>query len=167
MSVPVNRIAKSGLLTLKLEDLVPRRDTVAFDLADYLWKGLALREKEFRLSLKQYDWAALDGKRLCVFCSADAIIPQYAYMLIGALAAPYVEELFIGKPEDADAAAFALAAATVDVEQYRDKRVVVKGCSDGRQVGAQAYATIARRLRGVVKSVMYGEPCSTVPVWKA
>ena len=162
----VNRVAKSPLLTLKLEELVPHQETVSFDLADYLWQGLALREKEFRAALKQYDWSSLSAKRLCVFCSADAIIPQWAYMLVAAGAAPYSTSIVVGTPKQADALAFAAAAAALDLTLYQDRPVVVKGCTDGREVGAQAYATITRRLSTVAKSVMYGEPCSTVPIYK-
>ena len=162
----VNRVANSKLITLKLDELVKLIDTVEFDLADYLWQGLALREKEFRSALKAYDWSALTAKRVCIYCSADAIIPQWAYMLVGASAAPYAAEVVVGTPQEADTAAFAQAALALDVEPYANRMVVVKGCTDGRQVGAQAYATLATRLQPVVKSLMYGEPCSTVPIYK-
>ena len=162
----VNRVAASSLATLKLDELVPPVDTVPFDLADYLWQGLALREKDFRAALKAYDWSQVVGKRVCVWCSADAIVPQWAYMLVAARAAEYTDQILVGPPEHADADAFALAAATVDVEPYRDLPVVVKGCTDGREVGPRAYALITARLRRVARSVSYGEPCSTVPIWK-
>lgn len=162
----VNRVANSGLLTLKLETLVPIIDTVSFDLSDHLWQGMALREKDFREVVKTYDWASLSAKRLCVWCSTKAIIPQWAYMLVAANAAPYAAEIFVGNPKDADAAAFAKAAESLVLDAYKDQRVVVKGCTDGREVGPQAYAIITARLRMVAKSIMYGEPCSTVPIWK-
>lgn len=162
----VNRVASSQLITIKLDELVPRVDTVAFDLADYLWQGLALREKEFRAALKAYDWGELAGKRLCVFCSNDAIIAQWAYMLVAARAAEFTDRVYICTPEQADQEAFARAAAQLDLAQYTDAPVVVKGCTDGRTVGPRAYSLIAARLQGVAKSIMYGEPCSTVPIWK-
>lgn len=166
MDALINRVAASPLLTLKLEELVPEVDTATFDIAEHLWRGLALREKEFRGVVKAYDWASLSAKRLCVYCSADAIVPQWAYMLVAAAAAPYAQEVVVGTPAEADVAAFARAAEALDLAPYRDAPVVVKGCTDGRAVGAQAYATITRRLAGVARSVMYGEPCSTVPIWK-
>lgn len=166
MDTLVNRVAASPLITLKLDELADAIEPFAFDLADYLWQGLALREREFRAALKDYDWSALAGRRLCVYSSADAIIPQWAYMLVAAHAAPHAADVFVGTPAEADPAAFALAAERLDLEPYRDRPVVVKGCTDGRTVGPQAYATIMRRLAGVAKSVMYGEPCSTVPIWK-
>lgn len=167
LSAPLtNRVAASGLLTLKLDQLAPASPTHAFDLADYLWQGLALRERDFRGAVKAYDWTAVEGKVLCVYCSADAIIPQWAYMLVATAAAPYASEVFAGEPVAYDQGVLAKAARELDVEPYRDRRVVVKGCTDGREPGPQAYATITRRLCGVAKSVMYGEPCSTVPIYK-
>ncbi len=162
----VNRVVNSKLITLKLDELVPVVETVTFDLADYLWQGLALKEKDFRAAIKAYDWSLLSGKRLCMFCSADAIIPQWAYMLVGSAAAPFATAINIGTPNEADQAAFAAAAQKLDVSHYTDQMVVLKGCTDGRMVGPQAYATLAYRLSPVVKSLMYGEPCSTVPIYK-
>ena len=161
-----NRIAASGIVTLKLDTLAPAVLTHDFDLAPHLWQGLALREREFREVIRDYDWPSSAGATLCVYCSVDAIIPQWAYMLVAAAAAPYVATIFIGTPTEADRQVLAKAAAEIDVEPLRGKRVVVKGCTDGRDPGAQAYATITRRLHGVAQSVMYGEPCSTVPIYK-
>jgi len=162
----VNRVVNSKLITLKLDELVPKIETIEFDLADHLWKGLALREKDFRAAVKSYDWSTLSGKRLCVFCSADAIIPQWAYMLVGSAAAAFASDVSIGTPSEADQLAFAFAAKQLDTSPYTDQLVVLKGCTDGRTVGPQAYATLAQRLSPVVKSLMYGEPCSTVPIYK-
>ena len=161
-----NRVAASGLLTLKLDALAPRAETHAFDLADYLWQGLALRERDFRAAIGAYDWTRARDRVLCVFSSADAIIPQWAYMLVATAAGPHATEVFVGTPAAYDAHVLAKAARDLDLGPYRDQRVVVKGCSDGRDPGAQAYATVAFRLRTVARSVMYGEPCSTVPIHK-
>ena len=166
MSQLVNRVAASGLITLKLDTLAPVAETHAFDLAALLWQGLALREREFREAVKDYDWQATEGQVLCIYCSADAIIPQWAYMLSAAAAAPYARDVFVGTPAAYDEQVLAKAAATLDLEPFRDQRIVVKGCSDGRDPGALAYATITFRLLSVARSVMYGEPCSTVPIWK-
>ncbi len=162
----VNRVAASGLVTLKLDTLAPLASIHAFDLADYLWQGLALRERDFREAIRAYDWDAVLAKVLCVYSSADAIIPQWAYMLVATAAAGRVHEVYVGTPTAYDQQVLAKAAAMLDLEPYRDARVVVKGCSDGRDPGAQAYATIALRLQSVAQSVMYGEPCSTVPIYK-
>ena len=162
----VNRVAASGLLTLKLDTLAPPPATHAFDLGDYLWQGLALREKDFRAAVGAYDWSAAEGKVLCVYCSADAIIPQWAYMLLAAAAGEIAADVFVGTPAAYDERVLAKAARELDLSPYRDQRVVIKGCTAGRDPGAQAYATIMHRLRGVARSVMYGEPCSTVPIYK-
>ncbi len=166
MSELINRVATSNLLTLKLDTLAPQAPTLAFDLKDYLWQGLALREKEFRTSVKTFDWSQAEGKVLCVYCSADAIVAQWAYMLIASAAAPYATEVFVGTPVAYDQRVLAKAANDVNLDPYRDQKVVIKGCTDGREPGAQAYATIAHRLADVAQSVMYGEPCSTVPIHK-
>ena len=162
----INRVAASGLLTLKLDQLAPRTSALGFDLAEYLWQGLALRERDFREALKAFDWSQAAGKALCVYCSADAIIPQWAYMLVASAADGYATEVYVGTPVAYDQEVLAKAARDLDLEPYRDQRVVVKGCTDGRAPGPQAYATIMARLTGVAKSVMYGEPCSTVPIYK-
>ncbi len=162
----VNRIATSGLVTLKLDELTPKLEAHPFDLADYLWQGLALREGDFRAAVRAYDWEACAGKRLCIYSSAEAIIPQWAHMLVASAAAPFAADIYVGRPELADGAAIAAAVRVLDVEPYRDRRVVVKGCSDDLEIGPEAYAAIAFRLHSVVKSLMYGEPCSTVPILK-
>ena len=166
MQALTNRVAASGLLTIKLDQLAPAPATLAFDLKDYLWQGLALREKDFRAAVKAYDWSTATGKVLCVYSSADAIIPQWAYMLVATAAADYATEVYVGTEAAYDQQVLAKAARQLDIEPYRDQRVVIKGCTDGREPGPQAYATIMHRLNGVAKSVMYGEPCSTVPIYK-
>ena len=166
MQALTNRVAASGLLTVKLDGLAPKPQTLSFDLRDYLWQGLALREKDFRAAVRAYDWSAAEGRVLCVYSSADAIIPQWAYMLVATAAAAYATEVFVGTEAAYDQQVLAKAAQALDVEPYRDQRVVVKGCTDGREPGPQAYATVMHRLHGVAKSVMYGEPCSTVPIYK-
>lgn len=162
-----NRVAASPIVTLKLDELAPPRERVGLDLAEYLWQGLALRERDFREGLRGYDWPGLAGKQLCVYCSADAIIPRWAYMLVATHAAPHATETFVGTEAEADQADMLRAARELDVAPLAGRPVVIKGCSDGREVGPAAYAAIAQRLVGVARSVMYGEPCSTVPVWKA
>ena len=161
----VNRVAASGIITLNLEDFYPNTDIVPFDLKDYLFMELILKEKDFRAALKEYDWAQYEGKHLCVFCSADAIIPTWAYMLVTIYAEPFAKSI-----AQADEATFLKlhyqkTLAGVDIAQYEDKRIVIKGCSD-KAVPAAAYMELTRLLRPVAKSIMYGEPCSMVPLYK-
>ncbi len=161
----VNRVAQSGLITLDLETFYPEGEIVAFDLKDYLFMGLILKEKDFREALKAHDWTQYAGKNVAVFCSADAIIPMWAYMLVTAYAAPYARDIFQGQPEQFVEAAFLKKIATLDLAPYEGKRLVVKGCSD-RPVPPSAYVEITRRLQPIALSIMFGEPCSTVPVYK-
>lgn len=161
----VNRVANSGLITLKLEEFFPTQPLAAFDLKDYLFMEMILKEKDFREALKKHDWEQYDGKILLVYCSADAIIPVWAYMLVASYAAPYTFDIYQGEAEDFYRSYFLRQLDQLDTEQYRDQRLVIKGCSD-HPVPPAAYLEITRRLQPLVKSIMYGEPCSTVPVYK-
>jgi Protein of unknown function (DUF2480) len=161
----VNRVATSGLQTIDLEDLYPVGEIVAFDLKDYLFMGLILKEKDFREALKAHDWTQYTGKNMAVFCSADAIVPLWAYMLVAVYAAPHAADIAQCTPEQYADTAFLKKIAALDIEEYAGKRLVIKGCSD-KPVPPSAYLEIARRLQPVALSIMFGEPCSTVPVYK-
>lgn len=161
----VNRVASSGLITLKLEEFFPPYELAHFDLKDFLFMELILKEKDFREALKEHDWSQYDGKVLLVYCSTDAIIPLWAYMLVAAYAAPTAADVFQGNKADYYRTYFLRQLDQLDTEQYRDQRLVIKGCSD-HPVPAAAYLEITRRLQPLAKSIMYGEPCSTVPVYK-
>lgn len=161
----VNRVANSGLVTIDLEELYPAGDVVPFDLKDYLFMEMILKEKDFREALKSHDWAQYEGKNLAVFCSADAIIPMWAYMLVATYAAPYAADVALTTPAQFAETAFLKKIAALDVSAYEGRRIVVKGCSD-KPVPPSAYLEITRRLQPVAQSVMFGEPCSTVPVYK-
>lgn len=162
----VNRVANSGLITIKLEEFLPTEKIVAFDLKDYLFQELILKEKDFRLALKELDWSALSGDALAVFCSTDAIIPQWAYMLVAVSAKPYFSTIHNDTPD----AVFSLLMKQrldkeLDYQSFEGQRVVVKGCSD-QPVPPSAYIDIACGLQPYAQSIMYGEPCSTVPIFK-
>lgn len=161
----VNRVAKSGLITIDLEQYYPKEETAVFDLKDYLFQGLVLREKDFREAVKSHDWAQYEGKVLLVYCSTDAIIPVWAYMLVASAAAPYVAEVFQGSKEAYLKVAFLKQLASIHPEDYADQRIVIKGCSN-KPVPPAAYAELTRKLQPYVRSIMYGEPCSTVPIFK-
>ena len=161
----VNRVASSGLITINLEDFFPKAEVVAFDLKDYLFMELILKEKDFREAIQQHDWSQYQDKVLLVFCSADAIIPVWAYMLVAASAAPYAADIFQGDAASYYKMAFAKALDTLDLSEYHQKRIVVKGCSD-KPVPPAAYVEITRLLQPHAQSIMYGEPCSTVPIFK-
>ena len=161
----VNKVAQSALLTLDLEEYYPREEIVLFDLKPYLFMDKILREKDFRAALQQIDWTQYKDKIVAVTCSVDAIIPLWSYMLIGVNLQPFARDIVMGDQQTALQQVFLSRLAAIDIQEFTDKRVIVKGCGDF-SVGGFAYMDIARRLRPVVKSIMYGEACSNVPVYK-
>ena len=164
--VLVNKVSNSGLITLDLEKFMPSGEPASFDLKDYLFMELILKEKDFRESLKNLDWSAYEGKNVAVFCSADAVIPVWAYMLVATYLEPVAKEVYMGQPADMYKHIFLKNIASIPVDNYSGERVVVKGCGD-IHIEPYAYGAVTSLLRPVVKSIMYGEPCSTVPIYKS
>jgi hypothetical protein len=163
--VIVNKVANSGLITIDLENYLPSGDFVIFDLKEYLFMGLILKEKDFRDALKKIDWSAYHNKCVSINCSADAIIPAWAYMLVVAYLNGVAKDSYVGSIEAFQKHLFLKQIAAIDVNEFSDQRIVVKGCGDSN-IESYAYAEITKLLLPVVKSIMYGEPCSTVPVYK-
>jgi hypothetical protein len=161
----VNRVDQSGLITIDLEKYYPNQAIYTFDIKDYLFHGLILKEKDFRDALKQHDWLQYKEGILCVLCSTDAIIPVWAFMLVNTYAVTQASEIFTGSQEEYIKAHYRKLIGSLDIEQYIDARVVIKGCSN-KPVPASAYADITTKLSPHAQSIMYGEPCSTVPVFK-
>jgi hypothetical protein len=161
----VNKVANSGLITLDLERFLPSGGIATFDLKDFLFMGLILKEKDYREALKAGDWSGYAGKNVAITCSADAVIPVWAYMLAVTTLQPIAADVFLGTPEEMQQHLVLRAIETLPVDEYADQRVVVKGCGEV-PIGNYAYAAITRALLPVAKSIMYGEPCSTVPVFK-
>lgn len=166
MSEPfVNKVADSGLITLDLEKWYPREETAVFDLKDHLFMGMILKEKDFREALKATDWTTYQDKNVAITCSVDAIIPVWAYMLVASNLQPYAREIVMGDEKELHKTVFLKNLSTIDTTEYTDKKVVIKGCGE-TPIADYVYMEITRLLRPVVKSIMYGEPCSTVPVFK-
>ena len=161
----VNRVANSGLITINLEDFFPAGEIAHFDLLDYLFMGLILKEKDFREALKNHDWTQYQGKVLLVYCSNDSIIPVWAYMLVATYAEPFAKDIFQGDADNYYKAAFNRALSQIDPASYAGQRIVIKGCSD-KPVPPSAYLELTRLLKPHALSIMYGEPCSTVPIYK-
>ncbi|MHA4811602.1 DUF2480 family protein [Flavitalea flava] len=161
----INKVAQSALLSLDLEDYYPKEEILVFDLKNYLFMEMILKEKEFRAALQNTDWSIYQDKIVAVTCSTEAIIPLWAYMLIAVYLQPFARDIIMGDEQTALQQTFLARLAAINLEEYTDKRVVIKGCGDFG-IGGYAYMEIAKRLRPVVKSIMYGEPCSTVPVYK-
>lgn len=161
----VNKVANSGLISLNPEDYFPKEEILLFDLKDHLFMGLILKEKEFREALKNIDWAAYQNKNVAITCTADAIIPLWAYMLVVTYLHPVAKEIYTGSREEMQKHLFLKNISSVDVNEFAGQRVMVKGCGDVN-IENFAYAEITKRLLPVAKSIMYGEPCSAVPVYK-
>jgi hypothetical protein len=161
----VNRVAESGVITINLEDYYPKEELVVFDLKDYLFMGLILKEKDFREALKNFNWQQYENKNVAVTCTADAIIPVWAYMLVASYLQPVTKEVAVGNEKDLITNIIIKKVAAVNGEDFKDKRVVIKGCGD-IQIPEVAYVEITNKLRPYAKSIMYGEACSTVPVYK-
>jgi hypothetical protein len=161
----INKVALSALMELDLEDYYPRDQVVVFDLKPMLFMELILKEKDFREALTKFDWSPYQDKIVAVTCTADAIIPVWAYMLVAVYLQPVAKDIILGDEKAAHQQLFMENIRAIDISHYRDKRVVVKGCGD-QPIGEFAYLQITKMLRPVAKSIMYGEPCSTVPVFK-
>lgn len=161
----INKVAQSTLLTLNLEEFYPEGENVVFDLKNHLFMELILKEKEFREALKNLDWSIYKNKNVAITCSADAIIPLWAYMLATTYLQPFAKEIVFGNEETLFNVIFLKNLWAIDPKDYEGKRVVVKGCGD-KKIPETAYVEITKMLRPVVKSIMYGEPCSTVPIYK-
>lgn len=165
MSEIINKVSESGLVTINLEEYYPEGERVAFDIAPLLVEGLLLREKDFREFIANHPWENYSGKYVALFCSTDAIIPQWAWMLLTVALEGSAKKVVVGSITALESFLFEAVINQIPVEQFRDVRVVIKGCS-GKPVPLQAYVALTARLKPVVKSIMYGEPCSTVPVYK-
>jgi hypothetical protein len=161
----VNKVAESGLITLDLEEWYPKEEVAVFDLKDHLFMGMIVKEKEFRESLKTYDWEQFRNKYVSVICSADAIIPVWAYMLVASYLQPVCLDMVIGEEKELRKQLFLKKLNAIKAEDYVDQRVIVKGCGE-LPIGEFAYMEITKILRPFAKTIMYGEPCSTVPVYK-
>jgi hypothetical protein len=165
MDTIVNKVAESGLITLDLEDFYPKDEIMGFDLKEYLFMGMILKEKDFRAALQNLDWETFRGKMVAVYCSADAIIPLWAYMLVSTNLSGIANKVFAGTPDEMRKQLFIEKIREINNTEYKDQRVIIKGCGD-LDIGDYAYVEITNKLTPVVKSLMYGEPCSTVPVYK-
>ncbi len=161
----VNRVEQSGLIEFNLEEYYPKGERVMIDVKEHLFQGLILKEKDFRDFIARENWAKYQDKFVALTCTADAIVPTWAYMLIGTSLAPYAKEVIFGDLKTLETVLFQKALSKININDFRDQRVVIKGCSN-LPVPESAYVEITRLLSPVAKSIMYGEPCSTVPIYK-
>jgi hypothetical protein len=161
----INKVANSGLMTIDLEKYLPSGNVVTFDLKDHLFMGLILKEKDFREALKNFDWSVYQDKYVAITCTADAIIPAWAYMLVVTYLQNIAKDVYAGTSTEMQKHLLVKNISAIDVNEFADQRIVIKGCGDAA-IESFAYAEVTKVLLPVVKSIMYGEPCSTVPVFK-
>lgn len=161
----VNRVANSSLKNIDLEDFYLSGERVLFDIKDWLYEGIILREKDFREKVAEYDWATLQDKYIAFTCSADAIIPSWAYLLLASNASTYVKKCVVGDLNLLETVLYTEIISNFDVSQYEDKPVIIKGCAN-KPIPESAYTLLISKLLPVAKNIMYGEACSTVPLFK-
>lgn len=161
----VNRVALSKLMVVDLEDYYPEGSRIEFDIKDWLYEGFVLREQEFRAKVKAYDWQQHRGQFMALTCSSDAIIPAWAYILIAIELESHARQVVVGDLEMLESAIYQNVISLLDLEPYRDKPVILKGCSN-KPVPENAYVMLAQKLKPIAKSIMYGEACSSVPLHK-
>ncbi|MEK6616287.1 MAG: DUF2480 family protein [Bacteroidota bacterium] len=161
----INRVSESGLMEIHPEDFYPKGERVVIDVKENLFQGLILREKEFREFAQNENWSKYKNKFVAVICSADAIVPTWAYMILATSLHPFAKRMVVGDLKTLETLLFIESLSKINPEDFRDKKVVIKGCGN-LPVPESAYVELTRILTPVAKSIMYGEPCSTVPVMK-
>lgn len=166
MSEIVNRVQSSGLLAIDLADYLPKKsELVGFDFAPLLWNELILKEKDFRAFIKDHDWSQYTGKHVYLFCASDAILPSWSYMLVSSKLIGIAASVTVGSIQDAKQAAMTLTLNELELDAFQDAKIIVKGCSDIPNPHGMM-ALFLSKVQPVCSSLMYGEPCSTVPVYK-
>ena len=161
----VNRVAESSLVTIDLEEFYPKGETIVFDMKDHLFMGMILKEKDFRETLKKMDWSVYKDKNIALTCTADAIIPVWAWMLAVSYLQPVAREIVMGDEKELHKNLFLKNLSAIDINEFAGKKIVIKGCGE-TPIADYVYMEITKLLRPVAQSIMYGEPCSTVPVYK-
>ena len=165
MSEIVNRVAQSKLITFDLEAYYPEGPRMELDIEVWLHEGLILREKEFRAHVDAHDWSAYQDAYVALQCSSEAIVPGWAFMLITTRLQPYAQAVVLGNLENLETMLYQKILDALDLEQFRDKPVIIKGCTN-KPVPQNAYLWATAKIQQVAKSVMYGEACSSVPIFK-
>jgi hypothetical protein len=161
----INRVANSKLITVNLEDYYPKGQRVLFDIKDWLFEGFVLREKDFRTQVSEFDWSQYQDSYVALTCSTDAIIPGWAYMLISIQLEPFAKKVIIGNLETLETSIYQDVLNNLDISEFTDKPIIIKGCSK-KPVPPNAYIMLANKLKPIAKSIMYGEACSSVPLFK-
>ena len=161
----INRVASSQLITLELKSFKSKEEIIAFDIKNWLFKEQILKEKEFRLNIKKHDWSLYTNKNVAIICSVDAIIPNWAYMLISIALNPHANLSYVGTTNQLEELLFIINIQELELSSFSNKKVLIKGCSE-TYIPSSAYVSITNKLLPVVQSLMFGEACSNVPLYK-
>ena len=161
----INRVANSKLATIDLEDYYPEGQRILFDIKDWLFEGLVLREKDFRQKALEFDWSQYKDTYIALTCTTDAIIPGWAYMLLTMYLEPFAKHIVIGNLETLETAVYHDIISNLEISEFSEKPIIIKGCSK-KPVPQNAYIMLATKLKPIAKSIMYGEACSSVPLFK-
>lgn len=161
----INRVANSKLVTFDLEDLYPKGERIHFDISKWLMEGIVLREKEYRAYADAHDWTQYKDSYVALHCSTDAIVPGWAYLLLSLHLAPYAKKVAVGSLEELEGILFAEILNNIDVSEFEGKPMIIKGCSN-KPIPDNAYVLLAQKLQTVASSIMYGEACSSVPLYR-
>lgn len=161
----INRVANSKLVTFDLEDFYPKGERIHFDISKWLMEGIVLREKDFRAQADAHDWAQYKDAYVALYCSTDAIVPGWAYLLLSLHLAPFAAKVTVGSLEELESVLFAEILNNLDISEYENKPVIIKGCAH-KPIPENAYVLLAQKLHPVALSIMYGEACSSVPLFK-
>lgn len=161
----INRVANSKLKVIDLEDYYPKGERILFDITDWLLEGLVLREKEFRAYVAEHNWSQYQDSYVALHCSTDAIVPDWAYMLISIELQAYAKLSVIGKLDDLESILYADIISNLDVSEFKDLPVIIKGCSN-KPVPPNALILLSQKIKPIAKSIMFGEACSSVPLYK-
>ena len=161
----INRVANSKLKVIDLEDYYPNGKRILFDIKDWLFEGFVLREKDFRTQVNEFDWSQYKDNYIALTCSSDAIIPGWAYMLLSIHLEPYAKKVIVGNLDNLETSIYQDIISHLDISEFQDKPIIIKGCSN-KPVPQNAYIMLSNKLKPVAKSIMYGEACSSVPLFK-
>ena len=161
----INKVSNSKLITLDLEELYPEGERVLFDIKDWLFDQIILKEKDFRASVKSHDWSRYKNTYVALTCSVDAIIPSWAYLLLSSELAPYSKKIVVGNLELLETSLFQDIIQNLSIDSFKEKPIIIKGCAQ-KPIPPSAFSMLIHKLQPIVKSIMYGEACSTVPLFK-
>ncbi|WP_370424563.1 DUF2480 family protein [Tenacibaculum dicentrarchi] len=161
----INKVANSQLITIDLEDFYPKGNRIVFDIKDWLYEELILKEKDFREQVKNHNWSQYEGTFVALSCSVDAIIPSWAYLLLTTKLTEFAKKVVVGNLELLETVLFNDIITNLNTTEYQDKRLIIKGCSN-KSIPQSAYTLLVSKIQPICKSIMFGEACSTVPLFK-